>query len=79
MNENGSDVLYQVQNYRKIVLLYEALDAEIDRLISQHGGTMDKMSSEDLAYYRKLAAQRDELYNEMRLMEKKLLDDDEQG
>ena len=77
MGDNDSDVLHQVQTYRKIVLLYEALDEEIDTLLMSHGGTSEKMPSDALAHYRDLARQRDELFNEMRALEQKLLSDDE--
>jgi len=77
MGENDSDVLQQVQYYRKVVLMYEALDKEIDTLIMAHGGTSDGMSPDDLEHYRDLARQRDELHNEMREIEQKLLADDE--
>lgn len=77
MAENDRDILQQVQYYRKVVLMYEALDEEIDALIMAHGGTSDKMPSEDLRRYRDLARQRDELLNEMREIEQKLLADDE--
>jgi hypothetical protein len=73
---NGSDVLHQVQAYRKIVLLYEALDEEIDKLIMEHGGVSENLSPDDLARYRDLARKRDEILNEMRILEQKLLDDD---
>ncbi|HVU10059.1 MAG TPA: hypothetical protein VHD90_02225 [Phototrophicaceae bacterium] len=75
MAENDSDILQQVQYYRKVVLMYEALDAEIDSLIMAHGGTSDKMPPADLERYRDLARQRDELHNEMAEIEQKLLDD----
>lgn len=77
MGENDSDILQQVQYYRKVVLMYEALDEEIDTLIMAHGGTSDQMPPEDLERYRALARQRDELHNEMRTIEQQLLDDDE--
>ncbi len=77
MGENDSDLLQQVQYYRKVVLMYEALDEEIDALIMAHGGTSDKMPWEDLRRYRDLARQRDELLNEMRTLEQQLLTDDE--
>lgn len=76
--DNGSDVLHQVQNYRKIVLLYEALDEEIDKLIMEHDGSMENMSEEVRDRYRQLARQRDELHNEMRVMEMRLLDEDDE-
>lgn len=77
MGDNDSDILQQVQHYRKVVLMYEALDEEIDALIMAHGGTSDQMPTEDLERYRDLARQRDELLNEMREIEQRLLDDDE--
>ncbi len=77
MGDNDSDVLQQVQTYRKIVLLYEALDEEIDTLLMSHGGTSEKLPPDALAHYRDLARQRDELFNEMRALEQKLLSDDE--
>ena len=77
MGENDSEILQQVQYYRKVVLQYEALDKEIDTLIMKHGGTSDQMPPEDLERYRALARQRDELHNEMRAIEQQLLDDDD--
>ncbi len=77
MGDNDSDILQQVQYYRQVVLKYEALDEEIDTLIMAHGGTSDGMSTKDLEHYRDLARQRDELLNEMRTIEQKLLADDE--
>jgi hypothetical protein len=77
MGDHDSDVLRQVQQYRQVVLQYEALDEEIDTLIMAHGGTSEKMPAEDLQRYRALARQRDDLLNEMRAMEQLLLDDEE--
>ena len=54
MGDNDSDILQQVQYYRKVVLMYEALDEEIDTLIMAHGGTSDQMPPEDLTRYRDL-------------------------
>jgi hypothetical protein len=74
--ENERELLHRVQNYRKMVLLYEALDAEIDALIAAQGGVPE--NEEYLARYRNLARRRDELQNEIRLLEQQLtLDDDE--
>lgn len=74
---NGEDEnLRKVQDYRKVVLIYEALDAEIDRLIMDNGGGTEKMSSGDFVRYRELAQQRDEVFNQMRAMEQELLDED---
>lgn len=76
--EGGSrNVLHEVQEYRKIVLMYEATDAEIDKLIMAHGGASEKMSPDDMERYRRLARQRDELLNEMRLLERRLLSEED--
>jgi hypothetical protein len=72
-SENSRDELNRVQEYRKLVLLYEALDEEIDKLIMAHGGSTEKMSDTDLERYRYLARRRDELLNDMRNMEQELL------
>jgi hypothetical protein len=77
MTDGERDPLHQVQEYRKIVLLYEALDKQIDDLIMAHGGLMENMSPDDLARYRSLANSRDEMQNEMRLLEQALQIDDE--
>jgi uncharacterized heparinase superfamily protein len=69
--------LHSVQAYRKLVLLYEALDAEIDKLIMAHGGHSEDMPPEDLQRYRDLAHKRDDLQNQMREMEQSLALDDE--
>jgi hypothetical protein len=77
MADEERGVIHQVQAYRKLVLLYEALDQEIDELIMSYGGVPEKMSPEDLQRYRNLARRRDEVQNEMRVMEQQLqLDED---
>lgn len=75
---NSDELSSQVQNYRQLVLRYEALDEEIDALIMKHGGTSEKMPDDDLRHYRELARQRDELLNDMRLMEHQLLLDEDE-
>lgn len=78
MSENDHSLRSQVQNYRKLVLLYEALDKEIDSLIMANGGGTEKMSESDLKRYRDLANKRNEVQNEMRILEQQLmLDEDE--
>ncbi len=77
MSENERDALHEVQKYRKIVLVYEALDAEIDELLTAHAGKAEFMSETDLVRYRELARKRDEVLNEMRILEQQLhIDDD---
>ena len=74
----GNDMLRQVQNYRKMVLIYEGLNAEIHKLLEDNNGGTEFMSADDLQHYRDLARQRDEMMSEMRWMEQQLLgaDDD---
>jgi hypothetical protein len=60
-----------------MVLLYEALDEEIDSLIMANGGGTEHMAEPDLARYRELARKRDEVLNEMRILEQELRLDDE--
>jgi hypothetical protein len=66
-----------VESYRKIVVAYEALHAEISKLIEANNGGTEHMSPADLKRYREMARRRDELFNEMRWMEQQLLDNDE--
>lgn len=74
------DDLAQVQRYREIVLRYEALDEQIDALIMRYGGSTEKMPSEDFARYRQLAAERDDVFSEMRELAQLLhLDDESTG
>lgn len=72
------DDLSQVQRYREIVLRYEALDEQIDALIMRSGGATENMPPEDFARYRQLAAERDDVFSEMRELAQLLqLDDDD--
>jgi hypothetical protein len=66
----------QVQTYREKVTTYEALQKDINTLLSAYGGGTEGMNQEDLARYRILARQRDETLNEMRWLEQQLLDED---
>ncbi|GAB4526493.1 MAG: hypothetical protein OHK0046_43330 [Anaerolineae bacterium] len=69
------NMLDQVRNYRKIVLIYEALNNKIAELL--HEGGTEHLSAEALDEYRNLARQRDELQNELRWLEQQLLNEDE--
>ena len=72
MSDETENPLALVQKYRKLVLVYEALDKEIDALIMAHGGSSEKMPSEDLERYRNLARQRDDVQGEMHELEMEL-------
>lgn len=78
MASDGNDTHDRVDLYRQIVLQYEQINAEIAALFA-HGGGSDHMTDADRARYRELSHRRDELQNEMRLLEQQLLDEDEDG
>lgn len=71
-----NDDLINVQTYRNLVLRYEAMHAEINGLFQTHPGGTETMTDQEVAQYRDMARQRDELLNEMRLLEQQLLDDE---
>lgn len=72
MPEAESGQLALVQRYQKLVEAYEALDNQIDELVSASRGRADQMSAADLSTYRELARKRSELLNDMRLLEQRL-------
>jgi len=74
---NERNPLELVHEYRKLVLLYEALDEKIDALIMANDGGTENMSDDDLKEYRDLAHKRSEVRNEMRILERQLQMDDE--
>jgi L-fucose isomerase-like protein len=61
-----------VAHYRELVEAYEALDSKIDELIMANGGKSEDMSAEDMRLYREWAGERNEMVNEMRLLERQL-------
>ena len=69
-------MLAKVQNYRKIVLIYEGFNREIDELLTANAGGTEHMTANDLARYHEMARKRDELFNEMRIIEHQLLNKD---
>jgi hypothetical protein len=73
---SDSDLQQQVRLYNELVLRYEELDHEIDRLIMLHGGKSDRMSADDHTRYRQMARERDELQNEMRGLEQMLFNNE---
>ena len=72
MPDETSNPLALVKKYQELVLVYEALDKEIDALIMAHGGSSEKMPPEDLARYRDLARKRDDIQGEMHELEMEL-------
>ena len=70
--DDNKNQLEIVQEYRKLVLIYEALDEKIDDLIMKNGGATENMSDADFKQYRQWAAERTEILNEMRILEQQL-------
>lgn len=66
----------QVEQYNTLIDQYHALDHEIDTLLSDHHGHTENMTSDDMALYRKLARQRDDVFNAMRVLGQDLFVDD---
>ena len=81
MTAPDRDQLALVARYRQVVEAYEALDNRIDDLIMAKGGKSEDMSSEDRRIYQQWARQRNEMLNEMRLLERQLdlMEDDASG
>ena len=81
MTASDKGQLALVAHYRQLVEAYEALDSKIDELIMANGGKSEDMSAEDRRLYRKWARQRNEMLNEMRLLERQLnlMEDDAFG
>jgi hypothetical protein len=77
MTEPSSEVRAAIVYYQQVVHSYEALDERIDALLASYGGNVDQMSDTDKQHYREMARQRDELQNELRILEHDLLDADE--
>lgn len=71
------DDLTQAQRYQNLVLAYEELDKKIDALMESVGGHTENMSPEGLQHYRQLAAERDELYNQIKEIEAGWLNDEQ--
>ena len=72
MPEAEGGQLALVQQYRQLVEAYEALDSQIDELVTAGRGRKEQMSSAELRRYRELAQKRAELLNDMRLLEQRL-------
>jgi hypothetical protein len=69
---SANEAQQQVHYYNGLVRQYEELDAQIRALLSASGGKTDNLRADNLAHYRALARQRDELFSEMRSLEQQL-------
>lgn len=72
MPPEDSGALALVRQYRQLVEAYEALDSRIDELVTASRGDTNEMSADDLRQYREWARKRNELLNDMRLIEQQL-------
>jgi hypothetical protein len=72
MNDMPDDLRVELARYQALVLEYEALDERIDELLDTYGGNVDQMVGADKQRYREMFRQRDELLNDMRMMEQSL-------
>ncbi len=70
------DLSNEVLRYQALVAAYEALDEEIDAFLASYKGNLDKLEGDDKQHYREMSRQRDELLNEMRMLEQELFDGD---
>lgn len=77
VSENSEDdTQSRIARYREIVLQYESIHHKISDLLDRHQGGTEHMSDDDRQHYREMARQRDELVNEIRVLEQQLLDED---
>lgn len=72
MPPKDSGQLALVRQYRQLVEAYEALDSQIDALVTARRGNASEMSAADQRQYREWARKRTELLNDMRLIEQQL-------
>lgn len=80
MSEN-EPLREQIETYRKLVERYELLNAQIQLLITtaKESSASRELSPEDLKRYRQMARERDELFSEMRALQRQLMADDSTG
>lgn len=75
MNDNN-EILQQVVLYQKLVEQYEALNDRIQKMLDNVGGDTRKFSPAEFQHYRQTARERDEVFNEVRVLQRQLMDDD---
>jgi hypothetical protein len=69
------ETLARIREYQQAVLEYERFDEEVDALLSASGGRSEDLSDEDFVRYRELQDLRDLAYNQMKALERSLLDE----
>lgn len=66
-----------ISRYQQLLDRYQVLSHIIEGLLQKHSGGPELMSMDELTQYRTVAQERDEIVNEMRLLEQELFDDAE--
>lgn len=77
MSDPNDDMKAKVEAVRRLRIAYEAVDEEIDALLDAHGGEKTKLPEPEHDTYRQLARQRDELLNEIQILEQQLFAEDD--
>ena len=72
MKASDPGQLALVARYRQLVEAYEALDSKIDALLMANRGRSEDRPAQDRSLYREWATQRNEILNEMRMLERQL-------
>ncbi|HVO43568.1 MAG TPA: hypothetical protein VMT34_13135 [Aggregatilineales bacterium] len=75
MSDNTQGTAAKAQEYQRAVEEFEKLDKQVDALLSSRGGHTNELSDEDYTHYRELAELRDLAYNQMKTLERGLLDE----
>ncbi len=71
---NTDDIQQQMMHYQSLVQRYEALDIQIRDMFPSHDAITARKNQ--LAAYRALARERDDLFSEIRALEQNLLPND---
>lgn len=69
MSDSSGDLRDELARYQALVQQYESLDERIDSLLDTYSGSVDQMTPDDKQRYREMFRQRDELLNDMRVLE----------
>jgi len=75
VSDNTQGTAAKAQEYQRAVEEFEKLDKQVDALLSSRGGHTNELSDEDYTHYRELAELRDLAYNQMKTLERGLLDE----
>lgn len=64
----------RAQAYQNLITRYEAVGQKIQALIDENGGHTENLAPEEMQKYRALAAERDDLYSQLKALESSWLD-----